>query len=283
MPKKKVENETEMPIDETKSPDDETKTKDLNESALQKVEEKFEEFVGEVKESETEVGDSNELNFDQLRDLLGRSDVDISNQQILDEASEKLRELNKLNGETGVLSLVLVDCGWNGQGSAIEVARQIILSQNAELQVLDTTLIANLIKEPDSKIHPIEAAVRFINNYQKKMDEVVLNAPQGRLLAEGTKLQIGGETVVLATIAIANYPDEQFEPKFVGMCAHSDNLEVNKPHLRFRYNGLGIRLGLEEQVDDPADLPRFIAQLTEEEANSFGISSELWEQYQVKN
>lgn len=256
-----------------KAAEDTESEKDFNQSALNKVEEKFAEQNDVPKES-TDMSVSKESYHALVIALEDRNGA-LPSGDLLVEAA-KIIEVN--NEEKGKLKVLLIDAGWSGVGSVIEAARDYIVAANAELQVLDTTLIANAIKNPDSEIHPIEAVVRFINNPQNwrtpSVDEVI---PSGRTLAEGTKLNIAGETVVLAQDAVVNYSDEGNEQKFVSLCVHSENFDVNRKGVKFRYDGLGRRMPLEEQVDDPNQLNDFISSLTETEAASFGATaSEIW-------
>ena len=249
-------------------------SKDLNESALQKVEEKFAEQNDAPKES-TDIVVSKE-GHQALVVLLQGENGELPD-DILLTAAHQIAQFNELKDEADKLRVVLIGAGWSGAGSVVEAARQYIIRLNAEIQVLDTALIANSIKEPLSPVHPIEAVVRFFQNPQNwKRPQ-----PIGRKLAEGTTLTVAGEVVTLAQDAVVNYVDDQNDQKFVGLCVHSGNFEVNKERFKFRYSGLGTRLPLEEQVDDPSQLNDFIAKLSESEAYSFNVT-ERWNELKAK-
>lgn len=104
-------------------------------------------------------------------------------------------------------------------------------------------------------------------------------AEGGRILGAGTVLPMGDRDITLVGPVAVHFAGEESEATFVGMCAISRNLDANKQSFRFRYDGLGQRLPLAEQVDDEKDMPEFIASLTEEEAASFGIDAETWKGY----
>lgn len=94
--------------------------------------------------------------------------------------------------------------------------------------------------------------------------------PQGRLLAEGTRLQMGDTTITLASAAIVSYEGEENEPKFAAMCAMSDNLDANRELLNLRYDGLGNLLPLAEQTDDAKELPKLMKRISRAEAVALG-------------
>jgi hypothetical protein len=204
---------------------------------------------------------------------------EVESEDLLLSAAKIIEAYNQTAIESEKLKLVLLDAGYADDRSVIEAARDYIVRANSELQVLDTVLIANFIKEPDSNIHPIEAAVKFISNLPKETTAAKI---EGRQLVAGTKLMLGGETVVLSQNASVTYPDETNEMKFVGLCVNSDNLETNRQNIRFRCNGLGGILPIQEQVDNPSELPEFIGNLTEAEANMFNVPISQWEEYRNK-
>lgn len=93
----------------------------------------------------------------------------------------------------------------------------------------------------------------------------------------GTVLKLGDTSVKLVEPAIVE--SDMNDSTYVGLLQMTGNLDVNRKLLKFRYDNTGKLLGLSEQVDNPNDLPAFIASLDEIEANSFGVDSQTLAEY----
>lgn len=110
-----------------------------------------------------------------------------------------------------------------------------------------------------------------------------------RQLAAGTRIAIGNTSMELVDPAYVTYPEAESEQHFAGMCILSENFEANAAAFKFRYDkASGARLPINEQIDEPTEeefpdpverdaeknrrQQDFIASLSEEEAESFGVA-----------
>jgi hypothetical protein len=103
-----------------------------------------------------------------------------------------------------------------------------------------------------------------------------------RWLGQGTVVEIFGVKMTLLSGVAVTYPEALNEQHFVAIAQHTGNMEANRPHIKLRYSADARLLPLDDQVDDPDDVPAFVASLTVDEAAKFGIEPDLLEAYKTE-
>lgn len=135
------------------------------------------------------------------------------------------------------------------------------------------------LKDAETLAENRKAEIEALEDLIKSMGEAEEQPENTRFLAEGSTFWLADELVTLRSDALISFTNVHSEAKFAAMLAMSENLDANRESLKFKYDGRGHVLPLEEQVEDASEIPALLVSLEREEANLFGALS-LWEDAQ---
>ena len=167
-------------------------------------------------------------------------------------------------------------------------------------ETTDKEITTNPTTETAGDLNPNSVLSEFSPNLHVVSDEIIeetpieavlvgnFEIPEGQMmLAEGTRLLLGSQEIVLASEALIHWNSAEYALAGALALSGAENMRLNNKHLKLEYNTGGMLLPLANQPGIE-DMPRFCSKISREEAHALGITEyeaylRIWEGREFEN